>query len=95
MTKTDLIKHLATAHLITQTQAAAILDDLIEQIAAALSVGDRVHLTGLGVLRTHTLAARSGRAVNGLPYHAPARTVVKLHASASLEARLPAPAEPA
>lgn len=91
MTKTDLIKHLAAAHGLTQVATGALLDDLLEQCAAALAAGAQVRLAGFGVLRTHVQAPRAGHGIDGKPYASPARTVVRFHASASLEARLPAP----
>lgn len=92
MTKTDLIKHLAAAHGLTQVATGALLDDLLEQCAVALAAGDDVRLSGFGILRPVALSARAGKGPDGKPYQVAARTTVRFAPSAGLDARLPAPA---
>ena len=52
---------LAEAHDIPKKQALAILDDLVVMITKHLKKGDRLRLSGLGILQVRKRPARMGR----------------------------------
>jgi integration host factor subunit beta len=62
MTKSDLVKRLASAnpHLY-QRDVERIVNTVFEQMAAALERGDRVELRGFGAFSVRTRNARIGR----------------------------------
>jgi len=51
----------AASHEISKKQAEAILDDLVTATSQHLQKGDKVRLTGLGILQVRARAARMGR----------------------------------
>jgi len=51
----------AASHEISKKQAEAILDELVTATSAHLKRGDKVRLTGLGILQVRARAARMGR----------------------------------
>lgn len=59
------LKHLAHAlaesHELTKKQGEAILNELVERITKHLKKGEKLRLTGLGVLQVRKRAARMGR----------------------------------
>ena len=52
---------LAADHDMSKKQAEAVLDGLISTTSAHLKKGDKVRLTGLGILQVRSRAARVGR----------------------------------
>lgn len=93
MNRGDLIKGVAERLGQPKAQAEQAVAAVLTEIAAALHQGADVQLHAFGVLRVVQLAARQGRAPDGTPYHTPARPTVRFSPAASLEARLPGPAD--
>jgi DNA-binding protein HU-beta len=62
---TVTLKHLAAAlaetHDLSKKQAEAVLGDLVALTAKHLKKGDKIRLTGLGILQVRKRAARMGR----------------------------------
>jgi DNA-binding protein HU-beta len=62
---TITLKHLAAAladsHDIAKRQAEAVLGDLVTLTTRHLKKGDKIRLTGLGILQVRKRAARMGR----------------------------------
>ena len=62
---TITLKHLAAAladsHDIAKKQAEAVLGDLVALTTRHLKRGDKIRLTGLGILQVRKRAARMGR----------------------------------
>jgi DNA-binding protein HU-beta len=62
---TITLKHLAAAladsHEIAKKQAEAMLGDLVTLTTRHLKKGDKIRLTGLGILQVRKRAARMGR----------------------------------
>ena len=62
---TVTLKHLAAAlsdsHDLPKKQAEAVLGDLVTLTTRHLKRGDKIRLTGLGILQVRTRAARMGR----------------------------------
>ncbi|MEC9368544.1 MAG: HU family DNA-binding protein [Pseudomonadota bacterium] len=62
---TVTLKHLAAAlgenHEMSKKQAEALLGDLVTMVTKHLKKGDRIRLTGLGILQVRKRAARMGR----------------------------------
>ncbi len=52
---------LADAHELERRDAVALLDGLVEVLVAHLRKGDRLRLTGLGILQVRDTPARMGR----------------------------------
>jgi DNA-binding protein HU-beta len=52
---------LAEAHELPKKQAIAILDDMVVMITKHLKKGDRLRLSGLGILQVRKRPARMGR----------------------------------
>jgi DNA-binding protein HU-beta len=61
VTLKQLAPELAEAHGLTRKQAEAVLADLIEMVTGRLKAGDKVRLTGLGILQVRDRPARTGR----------------------------------
>lgn len=59
--KADLIKTVAAAHTLTQTEAAAVVDTVLSSIQNTLKAGGKVSLHGFGTFSTKERAARMGR----------------------------------
>jgi DNA-binding protein HU-beta len=62
---TVTLKHiaaeLAESHDLPKKQAEAVLNDLVSVTAKHLKKGDKIRLTGLGILQVRKRAARMGR----------------------------------
>src|SRR5271165_7625130 len=62
---TVTLKHLAAAlsesHALPKKQAEAVLGDLVMLTTRHLKKGDKIRLTGLGILQVRKRAARMGR----------------------------------
>jgi len=52
---------LAEAHSLPKKQANDVLADLVERITKHLKKGDRIRMSGLGILQVRKRAARMGR----------------------------------
>jgi DNA-binding protein HU-beta len=63
--RTVTLKHLAAAsaeaHQMTKRASEAFLGDLVSMIAKHLKKGERVRISGLGILQVRNRAARMGR----------------------------------
>lgn len=76
--KADLIKHVAGANGLTQTQAADVVDSVLSGIQNTLKNGGKVSLHGFGTFSTKDRAARKGRnPATGAEIDIPATTNVK------------------
>ena len=62
---TVTLKHLAASlsesHAMPKKQADAVLSDMVGLVTRHLKKGDKIRLTGLGVLQVRKRAARMGR----------------------------------
>ena len=62
---TVTLKHLAAklaeSHAVPKKQAEAVLTDLVGLIGKHLKKGDRIRISGLGILQVRKRAARMGR----------------------------------
>jgi DNA-binding protein HU-beta len=59
--KQDLVAALAEQHHLSKRASQEMLDDLIAMITKHLKKGERVKITGLGILQVRKRAARIGR----------------------------------
>ena len=59
--KKDLVAALAEQHHLSKRTSQKMLDDLIGMITKHLRKGERVKITGLGILQVRRHAARMGR----------------------------------
>lgn len=60
MQKSELIAAVAKKSNVSQTQAALIINNMLEEIVDALKGGDKVTLTGFGTFEVRKTAARTG-----------------------------------
>lgn len=60
MNKTELIKAVGTKLNVSNKQADAILDAVVETIVDALKAGDKVQISGLGIFEVKERKARTG-----------------------------------
>ncbi|MGK7871087.1 HU family DNA-binding protein [Falsiroseomonas sp. E2-1-a20] len=61
VTLKQLAPELAEAHEMTRKQVEAVLAGLVETVTTRLKAGDKVRLTGLGILQVRDRPARTGR----------------------------------
>ncbi|MDR3537658.1 MAG: HU family DNA-binding protein [Acetobacteraceae bacterium] len=61
ITLKQIASDLADTHALAKKQAEAILSDLVAALAEHLKKGDKIRLTGLGILEVRSRAARMGR----------------------------------
>ena len=61
VTLKQIAADLAEKHEITKKQAEAMLNDMVAVTTRHLKKGDRIRLTGLGILQVRKRAARMGR----------------------------------
>ena len=61
VTLKQIAANVAATHEISKKLAEAVLDDLVSATAQHLKKGDKVRLTGLGILQVRARAARMGR----------------------------------
>jgi DNA-binding protein HU-beta len=61
VTLKQIATQLAESHELSKRQAEAVLGDLVAITARHLKKGDKVRLTGLGILQVRKRAARMGR----------------------------------
>ena len=88
--KTITTKHLAYAlaeqHQLTKKQGLEMMEELIGMITKHLKKGERVKITGLGILQVRNRAARMGRnPATGEPMHIKASKKVAFRASKDLK----------
>ncbi|BBK39380.1 DNA-binding protein [Allostella sp. ATCC 35155] len=57
----QLAATLAEKHEMPKKLAGAVLEDLVELVAEHLKNGDKVRITGLGILQVRSRPARTGR----------------------------------
>ena len=60
MQKTELIAQVAKESGVSQTEAAKVVNSVINSIIGALKSGDKVTLTGFGTFEVRATAARTG-----------------------------------
>jgi DNA-binding protein HU-beta len=61
ITLKQMAVELAEGNALQKKQAEAVLNDLVSLTAKHLKNGDKIRLTGLGVLQVRDLPARTGR----------------------------------
>ncbi len=61
MNKQELIKKVAQDAELTQKQAAAALESMMDSVKEAVAVGDKVQLIGFGTFESKKRDARTGR----------------------------------
>ncbi len=61
MNKQELIKKVAQDAELTQKQAAAALESMMESVKEAVAAGDKVQLIGFGTFESKKRDARTGR----------------------------------
>ena len=61
LTLRHLAEQLSEAHELPKRQANEMLTEVIEMIARSLKKGEKIRLTGLGILQVRKRAARTGR----------------------------------
>ena len=61
ITLKQMAAELAEGHDLPKKQAEAVLGDLMALTTRHLQNGDKIHLTGLGILQVRALPARMGR----------------------------------
>jgi DNA-binding protein HU-beta len=61
VTLRHIAEQLSEAHELPKRQANEMLMQVIEMIAKSLKKGDKIRLTGLGILQVRKRAARMGR----------------------------------
>ena len=61
MTKADIARNVAQTTGLTNVDAAAVVDDLLQALADALVAGHRIELRGFGTFETVLRAPRTGR----------------------------------
>ena len=61
LTLRHLVERLSEAHELPKRQANEMLTQVVEMITRSLKKGEKVRLTGLGILQVRKRAARTGR----------------------------------
>jgi DNA-binding protein HU-beta len=61
ITLKQMAAELAEGHNLSKKVTAAVLTDLVTMAAKHLAKGDKIRLTGLGILQVRALPARMGR----------------------------------
>ncbi|GJL80705.1 MAG: DNA-binding protein HU-beta [marine bacterium B5-7] len=61
MNKTELVEALAASNDMSKSEAAAVLDGLVDIVTKTLSSGDSIAITGFGTFSVSDRAARTGR----------------------------------
>ena len=76
LTKGDLIEKVAGVTEVSQKEAAAIVERILDSIVGALRRDDKVEIRGFGVFRTRHRASRLGRnPITGQRGEVPAKRV--------------------
>jgi len=88
MKKADLVSHLAQKYKLPRGQTQAVVEDLLEQLAAALVDGDKIDLRGFGTFSIRAAKARQGRNPRtGVTIEIPARRIPDFRPGKDLLAR--------
>ena len=87
---TVTLKHLsanvAEGHELSKKQAEAILGSMVDLVVKHLKKGNKVRITGLGILQVRNRPARMGRnPATGEAIKIPAKTVVKARIAKQLK----------
>lgn len=78
LNKTDLIKQVASARGMTQSEATSTVDTVLQTIQSSLKSGGKVSLHGFGTFSTKLRAAHTGRnPATGASIQIEAKTSVK------------------
>jgi DNA-binding protein HU-beta len=86
VTLKQLAPELAEVHALTRTQTEAVLASLVKIVTGRLKVGDKVRLTGLGILQVRSRSARTGRnPVTGQPIEIKASRKIAFSAAKELK----------
>jgi DNA-binding protein HU-beta len=86
VTRTHLAAALAKQHQLTKKQGLKMLENLIGMITQHLRKGNKVKITGLGILQVRNRAARMGRnPATGEPIHIEASKKVAFRATKELK----------
>jgi DNA-binding protein HU-beta len=86
MNKQDIVTKIAKDTGITKTNAAAVLDSLIESITKSLKKGDPVSFVGFGTFKTASRKARTARnPQTGAAIKIPKRRVPRFTAGKALK----------
>jgi DNA-binding protein HU-beta len=86
ITTKNLANSLAEQHQLTKRQGMQMLEDLVGLITQHLKNGERVKITGLGILQVRDMAARIGRnPATGEPIQIKARKKVAFRATKELK----------
>jgi DNA-binding protein HU-beta len=86
ITTKNLANSLAEQHQLTKRQGMQMLEDLVGLITQHLKNGERVKITGLGILQVRDVAARIGRnPMTGEPIQIKARKKVAFRATKELK----------
>lgn len=89
MTKGELTKIAAAKVGVTQKEAAALVDALLDTVIDTLAKGERVQLTGFGTFEVRERSAHMGRDMNTLePKEVPACRVVQFRGGKVLKDRV-------
>ncbi|BBK40175.1 DNA-binding protein [Allostella vacuolata] len=82
----QLAATLAEKHEMPKKQASAVLEDLVGLVTTHLKQGDKVRITGLGILQVRKRPARQGRnPATGEPIEIKASSKVAFRASKDLK----------
>jgi integration host factor subunit beta len=86
MTKADLAKKVANTHNLTQKEALAVINAILDTITGSLAKGDKVELRGFGSFYTKDRNSRTARnPKTGEKVHVPAKRIPGFKASKSLK----------
>ena len=86
MTKTELINEVANKTELTKKDCEKVVNAVLESITDAMSVGDKVQLTGFGTFEARDRAAREGKnPATGAPISIPATKVPAFKAGKALK----------
>ena len=74
MKKSDLVEVISQKNNLPKAQTQQVVEDILEQISAALQKGEKIDLRGFGTFSVRESAARTGRnPQTGDPIQIPAR----------------------
>jgi integration host factor subunit beta len=89
MTKADLAKRVANTHNLTQKEALAVINAVLDTITGYLAKGGKVELRGFGSFYTKNRDSRTARnPKTGEKVFVPAKRVPGFKASKSLKKRV-------
>lgn len=88
MLKSELIRRVAIAHDLKQSEASDVIDTVFSLYAESLATDGRVALPSLGSLTVGVKSARTMKLPNGQTTTVPAKKVAKFSAVKALKALL-------